>query len=121
MYQKTFNIGLYQSERIGVEMDLHSGENSSFALDECKKLVNEFHVQNNPHLYSSLEPLKVEVHPQIEPITQVTRPKDQILGMVFDIESVTELTVLKSYDLLCRNNEKLSQAYQKKLKELTNE
>jgi organic radical activating enzyme len=45
-YQKVFNLGSYQSERIGVELVLNKGEDAKFALEEAKKLVEEFHQEN---------------------------------------------------------------------------
>ena len=45
-YQKTFNLGNYQSEKIGIEMELNQGESASKALDVCKELVEEYHREN---------------------------------------------------------------------------
>lgn len=47
-YQKTFNIGSYQSERIGVEIVLNEGDSAKEALDTARNLVHEYHQETAP-------------------------------------------------------------------------
>ena len=42
-YQKTFNLGNYNSERIGIEVALNEGENAEDALNTARNLVEEYH------------------------------------------------------------------------------
>jgi hypothetical protein len=38
-YERTFNLGNYQSEKIGVEVALDSNDNANEALERAKKFV----------------------------------------------------------------------------------
>jgi hypothetical protein len=71
-YTKTFPIAMYCTEKVGVEFELHSGEDANYALTEAKKLVEEFHRNNNPQLYQTVHehaiyPLTTD---ECEPIVQ---------------------------------------------------
>src|SRR5574341_1306594 len=50
-YQKTFNLGNYTSERIGMEAELESGESAEEQLLILKKAVEDLHRSNNPGFY----------------------------------------------------------------------
>ena len=39
-YEKTFNLGNYQNEVIGVEIELADGETAKDAIEKAKKYVN---------------------------------------------------------------------------------
>ena len=45
-YTRTFNLGNYSSEKIGVEFALNEGESATKALDYARELVEEYHKQN---------------------------------------------------------------------------
>ena len=45
-YTRTFNLGNYSSEKIGVEFALNQGESATKALDVARDLVEEYHKQN---------------------------------------------------------------------------
>ena len=45
-YTRTFNLGNYSSEKIGVEFSLNQGESANKALDIARELVEEYHKQN---------------------------------------------------------------------------
>jgi len=45
-YTRTFNLGNYSSEKIGVEFALNQGESANKALDAARELVEEYHKQN---------------------------------------------------------------------------
>jgi hypothetical protein len=107
----------FANETIEVTVDVLQGEDANMAIETARKLCFENHRAANPHLFTDQETKVSDIANAV--IENKQRPKDQINGMVYDIESVTELTVLKSYELLCRNNPKLQSAYQSKLKELT--
>lgn len=50
-YQKTFNLGNYTSERIGMEAELEAGDDAEFQLANLKKAVEDLHKSSNPGLY----------------------------------------------------------------------
>lgn len=43
IYEKTFNLGNYQNEVIGIEIELAEGEKASEALDMAKRFVEAKH------------------------------------------------------------------------------
>jgi len=60
-YQKTYNVGPYVSERIGMEASLDEGQDPKFVLSELKKLADEVNQVNNPHLFNgSLPEIKID-------------------------------------------------------------
>lgn len=50
-YQKTFNLGNYTSERIGLEAELEAGDDGEAELKKLKKAVEDLHKATNPGLY----------------------------------------------------------------------
>lgn len=52
-YQKTFNLGNYCSERIGLDLELEEGKTIEQTLDEAKKTATDWHIANNPQLYTT--------------------------------------------------------------------
>ena len=120
-YTKTYNLGSYQSEKIGVEISINEGENAMEALDTAKKLCQEFHEKNNPEPFVSgetiIQPALTEPIPEIK-IDKKTAKEQQEQKLIDDINSCTELKVLESYRLIAKSNEKLQTAYDNKLKQL---
>ena len=53
-YEKCFNLGNYQNEKVGVEVELAEDETATQAIDAAKKFVE----QNNPKNSSKLEEAK---------------------------------------------------------------
>lgn len=51
-YQKTFNLGNYCSERIGLDLELEEGKTIEQTLDEAKKTATDWHIANNPQMYA---------------------------------------------------------------------
>ena len=45
-YTRTFNLGNYSSEKIGVEFALNEGESANKALDYARELVEQYHSEN---------------------------------------------------------------------------
>ena len=98
-YQKTFNLGNYNSERIGVEVALNEGENAGEALDTARNLVEEYHS-------------KIQ-KPETEQEKCVTY--DDPLECINDCTTLKEL---KQYELISKTKDELKIAYTKKLKSL---
>lgn len=120
-YQKTYNLGNYSSERIGVEVSINEGENAMEALDTAKNLCQEFHEKNNPE-----PPQSTVVSIPLEEIASIQAPKpdkktakeQQEQRLIDDINSCQEIKVLESYRLIAKTNENLQTAYDNKLKQL---
>jgi hypothetical protein len=107
-YQKTFNLGNYSSERIGVDMVLNEGEDAKFALSECKKLVEEYHRESEaeyPHQC---------IEERIIPVNKSTAEH-----LADEINSCKEVKVLESYKLIVKNDSGLQLLYDSKHKSLT--
>lgn len=111
-YQKTFNLGSYQSERIGVEIELNVGEDPKQALVDATALVNEYHKENNKGLY-------VRGEMEVDIIQQPTQSA-QMSGLIDDIKSCKDPVVLESYRLIVRNKPDLQAAYDETFEKLKN-
>lgn len=107
---------VFGNEVLWVEYELDAGEDPNEALNTARKLCWENHKVANPHLYQDQETTVSSIL-----ANQSQRPKNQVEGIIFDIQSVTDLKVLKSYELLCKNNPQLKEVYQSKLNELSND
>ena len=46
VYQRTFNLGNYSYEKIGVEFAINQGESATKALDIAREMVEEYHAEN---------------------------------------------------------------------------
>jgi len=113
-YQKTFNLGMYQSERIHVELTLNEGENATEALDTARNLVEEYHRKTTP-----VEPYEMMCTKVVD--IQKDKPLSTRDAVINGIQTCTEVKVLESYKLLCGVDTELKHIYETKLKELTNE
>jgi hypothetical protein len=106
-YNRTFNLGNFNSERIGVRIEINEGESVTQALEAAKQLVEETHKNNYPNLV-------------VEPIIEQTLTKEQITeGNLKAINDCTTLQELESYKLLTKQGKQEFNAYNTKLKELT--
>lgn len=113
-YAKTFNLGNYSSERIGVEVALNEGEDAKQALDTARELVEEYHQSCND--YPMQSGVTMVADNQTIPNVQVEMPKQK--SLIDDIESCTELKVLESYRLIAKAKPELQKAYNCKLQSL---
>jgi len=96
-YQKTFNLGNYSSERIGVEIVINEGEDAKEALNTAKALVEEYHKQSANDLpqclqYAFPEPSTTDPLPTIQTSEQLPEWREQTLEE--QIRSCTDITVL---------------------------
>jgi hypothetical protein len=113
-YQKTFNLGNYCSERVGIEMEIIPGEELS-AMEEAKKFVEEWHKLTNPQLYNGSQP---PINGDI-PITKVEKEPSSPAGIIAAIYSCTELPVLMSYKKISKLKHEYEAAFNQQLKNLT--
>jgi hypothetical protein len=114
-YTRTFNLGNYSSEKIGVEFSLNQGESANKALDVARELVEEYHKQNVIRLkelgYFYDEQVPEEVIPTQSKKTLAEKTKDFI-------DSCKTKEELKAWELMSKSNPELLQYYNNKLKTL---
>ena len=110
-YQKTFNLGNYSSERIGVEISINAGEDAKEALETAKQLVEEFHKESKPQEANDPYTEPVEVIKTQSPKTLAEKTK-------YFIDLCKTKQELKSWELMCKNNPELKNYYDQKLQTL---
>jgi hypothetical protein len=114
-YTRTFNLGNYSSEKIGVEFALNQGESANKALDSARELVEEYHKQNVARLkdlgYFYDEQISEEVIPTQSKKTLAEKTKEFI-------NSCTTKEELKAWELMSKSNPELLEHYNNKLKSL---
>ena len=119
-YQKTYNLGNYSSEKIGVEISINAGEDSMEALRTAKQLCDEYHKETTTSLPPENTITNVEeILPEIQqPKLSAKQRQEQTL--IDSINSCTDVKVLESYRLIAKSKPKLQTSYDNKLKQLTN-
>jgi len=114
-YTRTFNLGNYSSEKIGVEFSLNQGESANKALDIARDLVEEYHKQNVIRLkelgYFYDEQVPEEVIPSQSKKTLAEKTKDFI-------DSCKTREELKAWELMSKSNPELLEHYNNKLNTL---
>lgn len=114
-YTRTFNLGNYSSEKIGVELSLNEGDNAGEALDTAKNLVEEYHKQNIAKLkelgYFYDEQISEEVIPTQSKKTLAEKTKEFI-------NSCKTKEELKAWELMSKSNPELLEHYNNKFKTL---
>lgn len=109
-YSRTFPLEQFGNHKPFVEIELSENESPLFALNEAKKLVDEFHQQ----IVSELEARNT---------VQVTKPQVNKLTVFDEIAKCNTLEELKGWELFANSSksEDVKLAYSNKLKQLTNE
>lgn len=114
-YTRTFNLGNYSSEKIGVEFALNQGESANKALDVARELVEEYHKQNVIRLkelgYFYDEQVSAEVIPTQSKQTLAEKTKHFI-------DSCKTKEELKAWELMSKSNPELLEYYNNKLNTL---
>jgi hypothetical protein len=116
-YTRTFNLGNYSSEKIGVEFALNPGESADKALDNARQLVEEYHKKSIKQIeeaglyFEQDEPIVEKVIPTQSKKTLTERTKEFI-------NSCTTKQELKAWELMCKNNSELLEYYNNKLNNL---
>lgn len=109
-YQKTFNLGSYQSQRIGVDIILNPDDIADEAFAQARELVEKYHSETAPVMIADNPP---------EPVQQISKEKLTLeQNLIQQIESCQELKVLQSYRLIAKTQPECQVAYEKKLIEL---
>ena len=114
-YTRTFNLGNYSSEKIGVEFAINQGESANKALDIARDLVEEYHKQNVIRLkdlgYFYDEQNSEEVIPTQSKQTLAEKTK----GFINSCKTKEEL---KAWELMAKSNPEILECYNAKLKTL---
>lgn len=116
-YTRTFNLGNYSSEKIGVEFALNPGESADKALDNARQLVEEYHkkslkqIEEAGYYFEQDEPIVEKVIPTQSKKTLTERTKEFI-------DSCKTKQELKAWELMCKNNPELLEYYNNKLNNL---
>jgi hypothetical protein len=116
-YTRTFNLGNYSSEKIGVEFALNPGESADKALDNARQLVEEYHkksvkqIEEAGFYFEQDEPITEKVIPTQSKKTLTERTKEFI-------DSCKTKQELKAWELMCKNNPELLEYYNNKLNNL---
>ena len=116
-YTRTFNLGNYSSEKIGVEFALNPGESADKALDNARQLVEEYHkkslkqIEEAGYYFEQDEPITEKVIPTQYKKTLTERTKEFI-------DSCNTVEELKAWELMSKNNPELQEHYNNKLNNL---
>lgn len=112
IYQRTFNLGNYSSEKIGVEFAINQGESANKALDIARELVEDYHKQNVAKLkdlgYFNTEQITEEVIPTQSKKSLAEKTKEFIDACKTEEE-------LRAWELMSKSNSELLQHYNNKL------
>ena len=112
IYQRTFNLGNYSSEKIGVEFAINQGESANKALDIARELVEDYHKQNVAKLkdlgYFNNEQITEDVIPSQSKKSLAEKTKEFI-------DSCKTKEELKAWELMSKSNSELLQHYNNKL------
>jgi|GEM_PF-1684985 len=116
-YTRTFNLGNYSSEKIGVEFALNPGESADKALDNARQLVEEYHKKSLKQIeeaglyFEQDEPITEKIIPTQSKKTLTERTKEFI-------DSCNTVEELKAWELMSKNNPELQEHYNNKLNNL---
>ena len=113
-YTRTFNLGNYSSEKIGVEFALNEGESANKALDYARELVEDYHKQNVIKL-KDLNEFYQEVPDEIIP----TQSKKSLTEKTIEfINACNTKDELRAWELMAKNNPEVLESYNAKHKSL---
>ena len=116
IYQRTFNLGNYSSEKIGVEFAINQGESANKALDIARELVEDYHKQNVAKLkdlgyFINNEQIIEEVIPTQSKKSLAEKTKEFI-------DACNTIEELRAWELMAKSNSEILEHYNKKLKNI---
>ena len=118
-YTRTFNLGNYSSEKIGVEFSLNPGDSANKALDHARELVEQYHDENVKRLREVSEYLGVNYDNTIYEEVIPTQSKKTLVEKTKDfIDACKTKEELKAWELMSKSNPELLEHYNNKLKTL---
>jgi hypothetical protein len=116
VYQRTFNLGNYSSEKIGVEFAINQGESANKALDIARELVEQYHAENVKRLKDLSEFLGVNdegIYEEVIPTQSKKSLAEKTKEFIDDCKTVEEL---RAWELMAKSNSEILEHYNKKLK-----
>jgi hypothetical protein len=113
-YTRTFNLGNYSSEKIGVEFALNEGESATKALDYARELVEEYHKQNVIKL-KDLNEFYQEIPDEIIPTQSKKSLAEKTIEFINACKTKEEL---RAWELMAKNNPEVLESYNAKHKSL---
>ena len=111
-YQKTFNLGNYSSERIGVDINLNEGDTTDEAMAQARALIDKYHSET----LSLIDDKQRGIHEQVIPTPK--EPLSKTEEMIRDMNTCKDLKILESYRLIASKNPELQAAYDLKHEQL---
>ena len=128
IFQKTYNLGNYNSEKIGMEASIGENESPEEAIKILKELCDTIHRNNNPQLYKEQQEYEIpfmnkeEVFGQLENLTLTpnTLPKklsqEELISS--EILKCTTLKQLNEWEILSRKFEDTKKLFIEKKQQL---
>ena len=114
-YTRTFNLGNYSSEKIGVEFAINKGESANEALDHARNLVEEYHEKN----VARLKDLGYFYDEQIPDEVIPTQSKKTLAEKTIEfIKSCNSKSELKAWELMAKANPEILEVYNEIFKSL---
>jgi hypothetical protein len=119
-YQKTFSIGPYLTDKVGVEISLDEGDDMHSVLHNARNLVDHWHKEANPHLYNIDRPIPQPIEDSLLN-KYLSTPKEKNIAdekieiLIDNSKTLQDLAELKPK---CTTNE-LIKLYMDKIKSLT--
>ena len=140
-YQKTFSIGPYLTDRVGMEADVDENDVVADVLDNLRAKADEWHKAEHPHLYQEekypqpfpdpnrwqhlasgqIPPMEVTFAGP-PPVINIQDEKVEGEDTLALIQNAPDLDALKAFKLLASSDptKTLYTAYCERLKQLTN-
>jgi len=118
-YTRTFNLGNYSSEKIGVEFSLNAGDSANQALDHARDLVEQYHSENVKRLKDLSEFCGVSYNDKIYEEVIPTQSKQTLVEKTKSfIDLCKTKEELKAWELMSKSNPELLEHYNNKLNTL---
>ena len=115
---KTIPNGSFSSIRIDMEATIDEGETPEQVLLSLSQRIDQYHKQSHPELYSSEQNSYPEILSTVRYETQQEQQLTPSQKIINQIKQCSDITVLKSFELLAKNNTEIKTVYQVKLNEL---
>jgi hypothetical protein len=127
VYQRTFNLGNYSSEKIGVEFAINQGESANKALDIAREMVEEYHAENvkrlkevydesiGDALYKAIGSIRAGGKSEVIPSQSKQTLAEKTIEFINSCKTKEEL---KAWELMAKNNPDVLECYNAKLKSL---
>lgn len=115
-FEKLFPTVQYGNELFVMECSLGPGETVEGLYDMMSQIAVAQFARNNPNMaaYQNTVTISQSPEPEVLPVTVVEKAR----SLEDDVRSCSEITVLKSYELLVKSNPILKNAYDETMDKL---